>query len=259
MLEGKATPEQVAQLAQRRAKKKIPEIVRALEGHQMSAHHRKLIRYSLDHLRFLEEQILSLDEDIGAKIREAHLEPYCRLLQSVPAIGEISAAAILAETSGEMTPFPSVKHLSSWAGLCPGNNRSAGKNKSSGTTGGNPWLRSALVECSWAASVKRDCFLKEKFWRIVSKTRDHKKGPALIAVAHTLLKLIFQVLSTGKPYAERRVPALDERQRNRIIRHHVRRLGKLGIAVYSTRPAATAGAGRFLNAVILDPGPAATA
>lgn len=253
LLEGKATPEQVAQLAQRKAKKKIPEIIAALEGHQMSAHHRKLIRYSLEHLQFLEEQIQKLDEDIAAKIREGQLEPQWQLLQSVPAIRETSAAAILAETGGQMSQFPSVKDLSSWAGLCPGNNRSAGKNKSSRTTGGNPWLRSTLVECSWGASTKRGCFLKEKFWRIVSKTRDHHKAPAVIAVAHMLLKLIFQVLSTGKPYAERGLPALDEHQRYRIIRHHVRRLGKLGIAIYSTRPAATGGSGRYVKAVVLDP------
>jgi transposase len=258
LLEGQATPEQVAQLAQRKAKKKIPQIIAALEGHQMSAHHRKLIRYSLEHLQFLEDQIVKLDNDIGAKIREAQLEPQWQLLQSVPAIRETSAAAILAETGGEMAPFPSIKHFSSWAGLCPGNNRTAGKNKSSRTTGGNPWLRSSLVECSWAASVKRNCFLREKFWRIVSKSRDHKKGPALIAVAHTLLQLIFHVLSTGKPYAERGLPPLDERQRNRIIRHHVRRLGKLGIAVNSTQPAATAGLGRPCKSVVLEPRPQGT-
>jgi transposase len=258
LLEGQATPVQVAQLAQRKAKKKIPQIIAALEGHQMSAHHRQLIRYSLDHLQFLEEQVLKLDNDIAAKIREAQLEPQWQLLQTVPAIRETSAATILAETGGDMTTFPSVKHLSSWAGLCPGNNRSAGKNKSSHTTGGNPWLRSSLVECSWAATVKRNCFLREKFWRIVTKTRDHKKGPALIAVAHTLLQLVFQVLSTGKPYVERGQPPLDERQRNRIIRHHVRRLGKLGIGIYSMQPAATAGLGRPLKAVLLEPRPQAT-
>lgn len=253
LLEGQATAEQVAQLAQRKARKKIPQIIAALEGHQMSAHHRKLIRYSLEHLQFLEDQILKLDNDIAAKIREAQLEPQWRLLQTVPAIRDTSAATIVAETGGEMTPFPSVKNFSSWAGLCPGNNRSAGKNKSSRTTGGNPWLRSALVECSWAATAKRDCFLREKFWRIVSKSRDHKKGPALIAVAHTLLRLVFQVLSTGKPYAERGLPPLDERQRNRIIRHHVRRLGKLGIGIYSLQPAATAGVGKPLNALLIKP------
>jgi transposase len=255
LLEGHATPEQVAHLAQRKAKKKIPENIAALEGHQMTAHHRKLIRYSLEHLQFLEEQISKLDDDIAAKIREAQLEPQWQLLQTVPAIRDTSAAAILAETGGEMSTFPSVKNLSSWAGLCPGNNRSAGKNKSSRTTGGNPWLRSSLVECSWAATVKRGCFLKEKFWRIVSKSRDHKKGPALIAVAHTLLQLVFQVLSTGKPYAERGLAPLDERQRNRIVRHHVRRLGRLGIAIYSLQPTTAAGVGRPLKAVILGPEP----
>jgi hypothetical protein len=82
LLEGQATPEQVAQLAQRKAKKKIPEIMAALEGHPMSAHHRTLIRYSLEHRQFLEEQILKLDEDIAAKIREGQLEPHGQLLQS---------------------------------------------------------------------------------------------------------------------------------------------------------------------------------
>jgi transposase len=258
LLQGQATPEQVAQLAQRKARKKIPQIIAALEGHQMGPHHRKMIRYSLEHLQFLEEQIVKLDDDIGAKIREGQLEPQWQLLQSVPAIRETSAATILAETGGEMTPFPSVKNLASWAGVCPGNNRSAGRNKSSRTTGGNPWLRSSLVQCSWPASVKRNCFLKEKFWRIVSKSRDHNKGPAVIAVAHTLLQLIFQVLSTGKPYEERGLPPLDERQRNRMIRHHVRRLGKLGIAIHSMQPAATAGVGRPVKAVLLEPQPPAT-
>jgi transposase len=253
LLQGQATPEQVAQMAQGKAKKKIPQIIAALEGHQMSAHHRQMIRYSLEHLQFLEEQIIKLDSDIAVKIREGQLEPQWQLLQSVPAIRETSAAAILAETGGEMAPFPSVKNLTSWAGLCPGNNRSAGRNKSSRTTGGNPWLRSSLVECSWAASVKRNCFLREKFWRIVSKSREHNRGTALIAVAHTLLQLIFQVLSTGQPYVERGLPPLDERQRNRMIRHHVRRLGKLGIAIHSMQPAATAGVGRPLKAVLLEP------
>jgi transposase len=173
----------------------------------MSAHHRKLIDYCLDHLRFLEEQIIQLDEDMATTMREAGLEPKWQLVQSVPGVGPISGAKILAETGRDMTAFPSMKQFSSWAGVCPGNNRSAGKSKSSHTTRGNRWLRSTLVECSWAASVKRDCLIKGKFWRIVSKTREQKKGPALIAVAHTLLKLIYQVFSTSKPYQEHGMPS----------------------------------------------------
>ena len=88
LLRGKAKPEEIAQFAKGRAKKKIPEMIAALEGHQMSDHHRRMIRYSVDHMRFLEEQIAQLDKDIAARIREAGLEPQWQLLQSVPGVQE---------------------------------------------------------------------------------------------------------------------------------------------------------------------------
>lgn len=233
LLQGKAGPAEMAQFAQRRAKKKIPEIIAALEGHRMSDHHRKLIRYSLEHMRFLEEQMAELDRDIAEKIQAAGLERESQLLRTVPGVEERSAANILAETGADMQQFPDEKHFSSWAGVCPGNHRSAGKNKSSHTTGGNPWLRSALTECAWAAAAKKNCFLKDKFWRITTKSGG-KKPPALVAVAHTMLLLIYQVLRTGQPYQDKQAPALDQRQKERMIRHHIRRLGRLGIRL---RPA----------------------
>jgi transposase len=116
----------------------------------------------------------------------------------------VSAATILSETGTEMQQFGDEKHFSSWAGVCPGNNRSAGKNKSSHTTGGDPWLRSALTECAWAAANIKTCFLKEKFWRIVTK-------------------------SGGKKWTDG--------QKERIIRHYIRRLGKLGVSAHSPLPA----------------------
>jgi len=231
LLKGQATPEEMAQFAKGRAKQKIPQIIAALEGHQMSDHHRRMIRYSMDHMRFLEEQIEQLDQDIVAKIREAGLEPQWQLVQSVPGVQETSAAAILAETGTDMTQFPSEKHMSSWTGICPGNNRSAGKNRSSHTTGGNRWLRGTLTECAWAAAAKKDCFLKEKFWRITTKSGG-KKSPAVIAIAHSLLILTYQVLRTGQAYQEKRVPVSDPRHKQRMIRHHIRRLGKLGVRVH---------------------------
>jgi hypothetical protein len=125
-----------------------------------------------------------------------------------------------------MTQFPSQRNLSSWAGICPGNNRSAGKNRSNRPTGGNRWLRGALTECAWAAAAKKNCFLKEKFWRITTKSRG-KKNSALLAVADTILQLVYEVLRTGQPYRDRQAPALSGQQKDRLIRHHVRRLGKL--------------------------------
>lgn len=230
MLAGNATPEQMAEFAQKSAKKKIPQIVTALEGHRMNEHHRKMIRYSLEHMKFIEEQIDEMDRDIRAKIEEAGLKKKWEDLQSVPGVREDSAASIIAETGGDMKQFGDVKHIGSWAGVCPGNNRSAGKNKSSQTTRGNPWLRSTLTECGWAAAKKKQCFLKDKFWTITAK-HGGKKGPALIAVAHGILKLVFQVLDSGQPYQDRDLPPLDDKQRDRMIQHHIRRLGKLGVKV----------------------------
>ena len=232
LLEGKAEPEQIAQLAQRRAKRKIPEIMASLEGHRMSDHHRQMIRYSLEHLRFLEEHVFELDQQITAKIEALGYTAQWQLLQTVPAMKENSAASVLAEVGPDMGQFGSEKHLSSWAGVCPGNRRSAGKNKGSKTTKGNRWLRGALTECAWGVSGKKDCFLKQKFWRLATKKQ--RKPPATMAIAHTLLVLCYQVLNTGQPYQERGLPGMDENQRNRLIRHHVRRLGKLGVRVRST-------------------------
>jgi len=236
LLQGEAPPAEIAALAKCRAKQKIPQIIGALEGHQMSPHHRRMIRYSLEHLRFLEEQLTEMDGDIAAQIEAAGLAKQWEDLRSLPGIQQTSAATILAETGPDMNQFPSEKEFSSWAGVCPGNNQSGGqKNKGGSTTGGNPWLRSALTECAWAAARKKRCFLKDKFWRIATK-HGGKKAPAVVAVAHLLLILVYQVLRTGQPYQEREAAGMTEPQRQRLIRHHVRRLGKLGMATRSGRP-----------------------
>ena len=120
LLEGKATAAEIAQLARRRAKKKIPEIIAALEGHQMSDHHRKMMRYSLAHMQFVEDQIDDLDREIAQKIHESGWDAAWQLLQSIPGVQERSAATILAETGADMAQFPTQRDLCSWAGVCPG-------------------------------------------------------------------------------------------------------------------------------------------
>ena len=144
LLGGKVRPAEIAELAKRKAKRKTPEILQALEGHRMSDHHRQIIRYSLEHMKFLEEQIAELDMAIERKIIDSGYEQEWKLLQTLPGIQDRSAAAILAETGVDIRQFPTAKDLSSWAGVCPGNNRSAGKNKSRHTPGG----QSVVAKCS---------------------------------------------------------------------------------------------------------------
>ena len=226
LLDGKASPEEMAQFARGRAKQKIPQLVIALEGHRMSDHHRSLIRFSLDHLVFLEEQVRSIDTAVLQKISLSGYQQPFELLQTIPGIQEDSAASILAETGADMSVFPSAGHLSSWAGVCPGNRRSAGKNQGGRTTRGNRWLNGMLTQCAWAAASKKGCYFKGKFWRLAAQG----KKRALVAIAHNLLVVIYHVLNQGKPYQERGAPVLDERQRRKLIRHHTRCLGRLGVS-----------------------------
>jgi transposase len=230
--EGEPDAEAIANLAQKKARAKIPEIRRSIEGNRMRDHHRRMLRRSLDHLAFLEQQIDGIDGEVREVIEKAGYTKSFDLMRSIPGVQEISAAALLAETGTDMSVFPTAAHLSSWMGVCPGNRISAGKNSSPGICRGNRWARTALVECAWAASATRNCQFKERFRRLCVKGRK----PALVAVAHSLAVVIHRTLTTGTPYQEPDQPELDERKRQRLVRHYVRRLGKLGIAVQSLRP-----------------------
>ncbi len=232
LLDGEADVAAIANLAQRKARSKIPEIQQALEGHRLRDHHRGMLRLSLEHLAFLERQISAIDEEVLRLIQRENLQSAFQLLQSVPGVQEISAAALLAETGADMQVFPSEAQLSSWIGVAPGNRQSAGKNKSAAIARGNRWARTALVECAWAAAAKKDCHLKERFHRLSVKGRKS----ALIAIAHALAVIIHRTLTSGMPYHEPNQPIPDERKRQRLIRHYVRRLGRLGVAVHSLRP-----------------------
>jgi transposase len=234
LLTGKTDAAEMASFAKRSARKKIPALIAALEEHQMSDHHRTLIRFSLEHMRFLEQQLAEIDQLIRQKIGEAGYDQQWELLRTLPAVRE-NAAAVLAEMGPDPAQFPTVKKLGSWSGLCPGNNRSAGRNKSSHTNNGNRWLRAALTESAWGVSRMKDGHLRDKFWRIASKGDPKRNRPiAVVAIAHDLLKLAYFVLQRGTPYEEQRGTPMTEQQKQRLIRHHVRRLGKLGISVRVT-------------------------
>ena len=185
LLEGTAKPEQIAEFARGTARRKIPDIAESLRGHRMSDHQRQMIRFCLDHLQFLERQMEAIDLEVLRKIQQAGFYDAFELMQSVPGVRQDAAAVILAEIGPDVTPFPSAAHLSSWAGVCPGNNRSAGTDKSAHITHGNRWRRSVLVECAWAATFKKDCFLRDRFAR--QSAAFFKAAPDLILAVLSLV------------------------------------------------------------------------
>jgi transposase len=219
-----AAPEQIAQLARKQAKKKIPQIQAAMEGHHMTEHHRRLIRHSMRHLAFLEDEIAELDAEIVRQTEVGSLQPAMELVETIPGIKQTAAAALLAETGADMSQFPAPPQLPSWIGVSPGNNESAGKRKSGRTTKGNPWARQLLVECAWSATRKKDSATQRLYDRLKPRLQ-HKR--ALVAVAHWIALQIHTVLSTGKPYQADPDPDLTRAQALRLVRHHSRRLRHL--------------------------------
>jgi transposase len=210
----------IAQLARGHAKKKLNELTAALEGHQMRDTHRTLIRHAMRHMAFLAEEIEALDQDIAALIRKADLTPAYELLQTIPGIKSQAAATILAESGPDMKQFPKAANFSSWSGLAPGNNESAGKKKRAPAMKGNPHIKTALVEAAWSATRTKQSEFQDRYQRLRPKI-GHKR--AIVASAHTLALRIYEVLQAGLPY-QPHGSTLTPRSVNRLIRHHTRRL-----------------------------------
>lgn len=227
LLEGTASPEEMAHLARGLAKRKIPQLIEALQGHRLSDAHRFLIEHCLQHMAFLEQAIEQLETRILQQINRANLARPFELLQTIPAIKQAAAAAILAEIGCSVEPFPSPKKLASWAGLCPGNNKSANKSLGTNCTKGNRWLRTTLAECAWAASMQKESNFQLRFRRLAPRLG---RRAAIVAVAHAMLIAIYEVLQTAQPYSKAAARA-NPNQKHRLMRHHFRCLQKLGVKV----------------------------
>jgi transposase len=219
------TPEEIAGLAQGSLKKKKEEIAEAVRGQRLNETQKEIIRSCMRLIMFLDLEIEALSVSIAKLIQESGQQKQKELLETIPGIQEEAAGNVLAETGPDMKQFPDEGHLSSWGGVCPGDNESAGKNKSRHTTHGNPWFRATLTECAWSASRTKGTVFESRYESLKPKI-GHKA--ALVAVAHLLAETIYHVLSRGEQYRESRPQELPEVQRQRIIRHHVRRLRRLG-------------------------------
>jgi len=172
LIEGKTTPEEMAELAKRKLRSKIPQLELALEG-KIEDHHRFLLKLQWDRLERAEGDLAVLEEHIQEK-----LEPYAAqlaLLDEIPGVDWTLAAVIIAELGVDMSVFQSVSQLASWAGVCPGNNESAGKRKSSRIPKGNVYLKTALVEAAHAAARTKGTYLRDKFHRLKAR-RGYKRA-----------------------------------------------------------------------------------
>jgi transposase len=201
IIDGESDPAELAKLAKGRLRGKIPALKLALNG-RVTDHHRFLLRTQLEQFEFLESLIVRFDtqiETVSAPFAES-----TELLQGIPGIGRIAAEVIVAEIGTDMTVFPTSGHLSSWAGMCPGNRESAGKRYSGKTTKGSQWLRTTLVQAAWAAiHSKRSIFcVTYQRW---AKRLGKKK--ALVAVGHKLLVIVWHLLKRRTAYLEHWVPA----------------------------------------------------
>jgi transposase len=225
LLDGGATPSTMAALAQGRLRKKVAELEQALEG-RLDEHHRFLLELQLRRLDHVDVDLASLD----ARIDEG-LMPYrapCAVLQQIPGVSRVVAAVIVAELGTDMTVFRSAQHAAAWAGVCPGNNESAGRHRRAGARKGNVHLRTALVEAAVAASHTKGSYLRDKFYRLRAR-RGTKR--AAMAIGHKILIAAYHLLATGAPYRDLGATYLDGLEKRHTTQNLVRRLERLGYEV----------------------------
>ena len=218
----------LAELAKGRLRAKLPALRRALEG-RVRPYHLVLLAQILAHIDFLDQAIAQLHDEIDRRL--APFAEAVDLLRTIPGISEIAAAAIVAEIGTDMGRFPSAKHLASWAGLCPGNRQSGGKRLSGQTRSGNVWLKGLLVQVAWANARSKAGYLGAQFRRLARRRGAQK---AVVAVAHSLLVIIYHVLRDRQPYRDLGADYFDRRDTAHLERHHVQRLNALGYSVTLT-------------------------
>jgi transposase len=227
---GETSAREMAQLARPNLKVKPPELSRSLEG-RLTTTQRWVLGELLGRYQELEAALDRVNRQIREQVAvspDPFVAEAVQLLDTIPGVGEQVAETIIAEIGVDMSRFPTSGHLASWAGMCPGNNESAGKRKSGKTNKGSPYLRAALVQAAWAASHTKGTFLSAQFRRLV---RRMGKKKALVAVGHTILIIVYQVLSRRVSYRDLGGDYFDRRnvevQRQRLIR----RLESLGLRV----------------------------
>ena len=226
---GETDPVKLAALAQRQLKDKRVQLERALHG-RLTVNQRFVLRELLGRWEELEAADRRVTKEIDHYLQDRPKLARARHnLDTIPGLGPRAAEIIIAEIGVEMNAnFASDAHLASWAGICPGNKATGGKRLSGRTRKGNTYLRSALVQAAWGASLKKNCYLSSQFFRLVKRLGRKK---ALVAVAHSLLVIIFHVLQNDQTYTELGGDYFDRQHVEQQRDYYLRRLQMLGLKV----------------------------
>ncbi len=225
IVDGEDDPKALAALASSRVKASREDLAEALRG-RIRDHHRFMIRSHLRLIDTIGEEVAGIDERIGE-----HLKPFrgaVKLLTTIPGVSQIAAHVILAEIGDDMSRFPTAGHLISWAGLCPRNDESAGRKRSTRLRAGAPWLKTTLVQAAWAATRKKNSYFKAQFHRI-SMRRGPKK--AVVAVAASMLTAVYHMLRRGVFFEDLGPDHFDRRDKAKVAKRLIRRLEQLGLQV----------------------------
>jgi len=234
LIAGVTNPAVLADLAQGRARKKHAELREALRG-RVTSHHRFLLKNHLDLIHHLEDAMSDIERRLDEILQP--FQEHIDRLSTIPGVSRIVAQVLIAEIGVDMSRFHSAAHLRSWARLCPRNDQSAGKRRSTAILKGSTWLKTALVQAAWAASRTKDSYLRAQFHRIRGR-RGTKK--AAVAVASSILTAAYFILRDNVPFHELGADYFDNRDARAVIRRHVKRLEELGydVQLSPTAPAA---------------------
>jgi transposase len=225
LIAGQRDVDALADLARGRLRTKRDQLAEALQGY-LTSHHSFLVTEYLSQIDYFDDAIDRVSAMIAQHL-EAEQEAIA-LLDTIPGVSQRTAEILLAEIGTDMTRFPSAKHLASWAGMCPGHHESAGKHLSGKTRKGSRWLRQVLVEAAHVAAKTKQTYLAAQYQRIAAR---RGKKRALIALGHTILTIVYYLLTRKQPYQDLGTAYFDKLEQHRVQQRLVHRLERLGYQV----------------------------